>query len=84
MRIENLQITDLSSTGTGRQQVTVILDHADDRLSLRASAAPGTRDINRALVDDALRQLRQMPEYRRAETGIDLSDRAWAGLAAGS
>jgi hypothetical protein len=83
--LENVAI----SPSSGAHVATVLL-HADTALlSFRASALPHVsktsakhKDIvTRALVQDALRQVRRMPEYRNGAKVITIADTAWPGPA---
>lgn len=64
-------------------RATVVLRTETGNLSLRASAElagdPETRDVDCALVDDALRQVRQLPEYRAGARDITIAEGAMPG-----
>jgi hypothetical protein len=78
MKIVGISLVDRTAVReTGVHRATVVLRTETGGLSLRASAElagdPDTRDIDRALVDDALRQVRQLPEYRAGTRDITIA-----------
>ena len=86
MKIERISLENVAiSPHSGAHVATVLLQGDSASLSLRASAMPNTifdgltetAIVTRALVQDALRQVRRMPEYRNAPQAIVIDDSAW-------
>ncbi|MFN3210318.1 MAG: hypothetical protein ACE369_15185 [Roseovarius sp.] len=86
MKIERISLENLCvSPHSGAHVATVLLQSDVMSLSLRASALPGTEDcglprnevVIRALVQDALRQVRRMPEYRNTPQDVVIAETAW-------
>lgn len=86
MKIERISLENVAvSPHSGAHVATVFLHGDKASLSLRASAMPATMlsgltesaIVTRALVQDALRQLRRMPEFRNAPQAIVVEDSAW-------
>jgi len=90
MKIERISLENLAvSPHSGAHVATVYLQAGTASLNLRASALPKTEAaglkqqeiVTRALVQDALRQVRRMPEYRDGTKTITIADTAWPMLA---
>lgn len=86
MKIERISLENMSvSPHSGAHVATVLLQGDKASLTLRASAMPAampgglseTAIVTRALVQDALRQVRRMPEFRNAPQAIVVEDSAW-------
>lgn len=86
MKIERISLENVAVSPHSGAHVATVLLHGDKAsLTLRASAMPATMlggftetdIVTRALVHDALRQVRSMPEYRNAPTAIVIEDSAW-------
>lgn len=82
MNIERIRLENVSvSPHSGAHVATVLLDADTASLSLRASALPldhaSVDVVTRALVQDALRQVRRMPEYRMGTKVITIAENAW-------
>lgn len=77
IRLENVAI----SPHSGAHVATVLLDADTASLSVRASALPFSQSsadvITRALVQDALRQVRRMPEFHLGAGVITIAETAW-------
>lgn len=90
MKIKRISLENVAvSPHSGAHVATVMLQVDKKSLTLRASALPDTSDtgdkqrdvVTRALVQDALRQVRRMPEYRNGFEPITVADTAWPLLA---
>jgi hypothetical protein len=86
MRIDRISVDNVVvSPHSGAHVATVLLQGDTASLSLRASALPTTgldgfsddEVVTRALVQDALRQVRRMPEYRNRPQSVVIADSAW-------
>ncbi len=86
MKIERISLENVAvSPHSGAHVATVLLQGDEGSLSLRASAMPTTilgdlteaAIVTRALVQDALRQVRRMPEFRNAPQAVIVADNAW-------
>lgn len=82
MQIKEIKLVDCSvSESSGTHYATVLLNGQDSTHCMRASAFPDVPDaparITLALVQDAIRQLRRMPEYRSGANVITIADTAW-------
>ena len=81
MHIETVRLEDVSlSRAERRYCATLLIEGAEQRISFRAQAAMSRvthrQEMTRLLVDDALRQLRRMPEYRNSARPITLAQGA--------
>ncbi len=84
MHILNVELKDCAfSQETGQFHATLLMDAEAKRLSLRAAAEyqDGMRrgEVAKVLLDDALRQLKRMPEYRNSERQITVATNALPG-----
>ena len=90
MKIKRISLENVTvSPHSGAHVATVLLKADTASLSLRASAMltvvlgdrTGDDIVARALVQDALRQVRRMPEYRDAPQSIEVDESAWPRFA---
>ncbi len=87
MKIKRISLENVAvSPHSGAHVATVLLQGDTAIYSLRASAlahvpensqTPDIDVVTRALVQDALRQVRRMPEYRNAPQVVTVADSAW-------
>jgi len=89
--IQRICLEDVSvSPASGAHVATVRFETGAKSLCLRASALATPPDgadtasdalIARALAEDALRQLRRLPEYRGGASDVTVADQAWPTFA---
>lgn len=81
MRITHIRLANEVALSGGTHSATVVLESESACLSVKANtenaAALGVR---KALVDDALRQLRRMPEYRNGQRTVEFTRSAWNAI----
>lgn len=84
MHIQTVEMKDCAfSAQTGRFHATLLMQTSARRICLR-TAAPyhdgmHRSDVVRGLIDEAVRQLRRMPEYRNTGRQITVSEAALPG-----
>ncbi|MEQ8255788.1 hypothetical protein [Roseovarius confluentis] len=86
MKIERISLENVSVSPHSGAHVATVLLHSDTAsFTMRASAMLASRltsltessIVTRALVQDALRQVRHMPEFRNAPQTVVVADTAW-------
>ena len=85
MLIRAIRLVDQTTgPGDGIHRATVVLTYEAGQLSLypKASVPHGSamNDVVQALIDDALRQIARMPEYRNGRKTIVIAQDALQGL----
>lgn len=84
MHIQTVELKDCAfSAETGRFHATLLMQSDARRMCLRSTVdfQDGMRraDVARSLIDDAIRQLKRMPEFRNSDRQITVSDAALPG-----
>lgn len=84
MHIQTVEMKDCAfSAETGRFHATLLMQADARRMCLRTVAdyhdGMHRADVARGLIDDAIRQLKRMPEYRNTGQRITVSEAALPG-----
>lgn len=83
MHILNVEMKDCTfSPETGRFHATLLMEADARRLHMRAAATyhdgMHRNEMAQVMLDDALRQLKRMPEYRNSASEVTVADDALA------
>ena len=80
MHITEIEMSEPVPAGNGRESALVVFKSANQHVVLTAQAEQGAGQ--QVFVDDALRQLRRLPEFRRSADALTIAENLMPGAEA--